>query len=206
MANADPEIISTRALERGRKQLGTLGSGNHFLEVGLVDKVFDAKVAQAFGLFQGQVILLLHSGSRGFGYQVCDDYIKQMNQHVNEIGIELPDRQLACAMIQSNQGQLYFNAMACAANYAWANRQILMHRCHEVFQHALGISPKNLDMKLVYDVSHNIASRQIVKPFARVFASRHPLFYGSRCVRKELASQPPGCGLAECTPIGRGAR
>ncbi|MBW2513745.1 MAG: RtcB family protein [Deltaproteobacteria bacterium] len=160
MTNADPDIISTRALERGRKQLGTLGSGNHFLEVGVVDKVFDLKVAQAFGLFQGQVTLLLHSGSRVFGYQVCDDYIRQMNQHVNEIGIDLPDRQLACAMIQSKQGQLYFNAMACAANYAWANRQILMHRCHEVFQHALGVSPKNLDMKLVYDVSHNIAKKE----------------------------------------------
>jgi tRNA-splicing ligase RtcB len=160
MTNADPDIVSPRALERGRKQLGTLGSGNHFVEVGVVDKLFDAEVAQAFGLFQGQVTLLLHSGSRGFGYQVCDDYIKQMNQQVNELGIDLPDRQLACAMIQSKQGQLYFNAMACAANYAWANRQILMHRCFEVFQHALGVSPKNLDMKLLYDVSHNIAKKE----------------------------------------------
>ena len=161
MTNADPEIISPRALERGRKQLGTLGSGNHFLEVGIVDEVFDKKVAQAFGLFQGQVTLLLHSGSRGFGYQVCDDFIKQMNQHVNKLGIDLPDRQLACAMIQSDQGQRYFNAMACAANYAWANRQILMQRCREVFQQTLGISPKNLGMNLVYDVSHNIAKKGI---------------------------------------------
>ena len=160
MTNADPEIISPRALERGRKQLGTLGSGNHFLEVGVVDEVFDKKVAQAFGLFQGQVTLLLHSGSRGFGYQVCDDFIKQMNQHVMKIGRHLPDRQLACAMIQSDQGQRYFNAMACAANYAWANRQILMHRSREVFQHALGISPKNLEMNLVYDISHNIAKKE----------------------------------------------
>jgi tRNA-splicing ligase RtcB len=160
MTNADPEIISPRALERGRKQLGTLGSGNHFLEVGVVDEVFDIKVAQAFGMFQGQVTLLLHSGSRGFGYQVCDDYIKQLNQHVKKLGFDLPDRQLACAMIQSDQGQRYFNAMACAANYAWANRQILMHHCREVFQHALGISPKILDMNLVYDVSHNIAKKE----------------------------------------------
>ena len=160
MPNSDPDIISPRALERGRKQLGTLGSGNHFIEVGVVDKVFDEKVAQAFGLFQGQVTLLLHSGSRGFGYQVCDDFIKQMNQHVKQLELDLPDRQLACAMIQSDQGRRYFNAMACAANYAWANRQILMHRCREVFQHALGISPKNLDMNLVYDVSHNIAKKE----------------------------------------------
>lgn len=160
MENADPEIISPRALERGRKQLGTLGSGNHFLEIGVVDKVFNEKIARAFGLFQGQVTLLLHSGSRGFGYQVCDDFIKQMNQHAEKLGFDLPDRQLACAMIQSDQGQRYFNAMACAANYAWANRQILMHRSREVFQHALGISPKNLDMNLVYDVSHNIAKKE----------------------------------------------
>jgi tRNA-splicing ligase RtcB len=160
MSNADPEIISQRALERGKKQLGTLGSGNHFLEVGVVDEVFDAKVAQAFGLFQGQVTLMLHSGSRGFGYQVCDDFIKQMNLHVMKIGLDLPDRQLAYAMIQSDQGQRYFNAMACAANYAWANRQILMHLSREVFQRSLGISPKNLDMNLVYDVSHNIAKKE----------------------------------------------
>ena len=160
MPNADPDIISPRALERGSRQLGTLGSGNHFLEVGVVDEVFDAEVATAFGLVQGQVTLLLHSGSRGLGYQVCDDFIKQMNQHVRQIGLELPDRQLACAMIQSDQGQRYFNAMACAANYAWANRQILMHGCREVFQHTLGIGPKDLDMNLVYDVSHNIAKKE----------------------------------------------
>ncbi|MDX2445638.1 MAG: RtcB family protein [Desulfobacterales bacterium] len=160
MPNADPDIVSPRALERGRKQLGTLGSGNHFLEVGVVDEVFDTKVASVFGIFQGQVTLLLHSGSRGFGYQVCDDFLKQMNQHVTQLGLDLPDRQLACAMIQSDQGQQYFNAMACAANYAWANRQILMHHCREVFQKALVISPKNLDMNLVYDVSHNIAKKE----------------------------------------------
>jgi len=161
MPNADPDIVSLRALERGKKQLGTLGSGNHFLEVGVVDEVFDAKVASAFGIFQGQVTLLLHTGSRGFGYQVCDDFLKQMNQHVKQLGLDLPDRQLACAMIQSDQGQRYFNAMACAANYAWANRQILMHHCREVFQKALVIGPKNLDMNLVYDVSHNIAKKEI---------------------------------------------
>jgi len=160
MPNADPDIISPRALERGRKQLGTLGSGNHFLEVGIVDDVFDAEIARVFGIFQGQVTVLLHTGSRGFGYQVCDDFLKQMNQHVKHLELELPDRQLACAMIQSDLGQRYFNAMACAANYAWANRQILMQRCREVFQHALGISPNTLDMNLVYDVSHNIAKKE----------------------------------------------
>jgi tRNA-splicing ligase RtcB len=160
MANANPEILSDRALERGRKQLGTLGSGNHFLEIGVVEKIFHPEAAEVFGLFQGQVTLMLHSGSRGLGYQVCDDALAFMTKHVKKLGFALPDRQLACAMIQSPEGQRYLNAMACAANYAWANRQILMHRSREVFYRVLGISPRDLNMKLVYDVCHNIAKKE----------------------------------------------
>ena len=160
MPNADPETISKRALERGLKQLGTLGSGNHFLEIGVVESVYDDQAAQAFGLFSGQVTLMLHSGSRGLGYQVCDDFLARMSQHVKKLDFDLPDRQLACAMIQSEQGRRYYNAMACAANYAWANRQILMHMSKDVMLGVLGISPRDLGLNLVYDVCHNIAKKE----------------------------------------------
>jgi tRNA-splicing ligase RtcB (3'-phosphate/5'-hydroxy nucleic acid ligase) len=160
MAEADPSTISQRALERGAKQLGTLGSGNHFLEVGVVDEIFDDDAARAFGLFSGQVTVLLHTGSRGLGYQICDDSLAFMNKHVKTLGIQLPDRQLACAMIRSAAGERYFAAMACAANYAWANRQILLHRARETFQQVLGIGPRALAMHQVYDICHNIAKRE----------------------------------------------
>ena len=160
MTEADPSVISERALQRGVKQLGTLGSGNHFLEVGVVDEIFDATTARVFGLFQDQVTVLLHSGSRGLGYQVCDDSLAFMAKHVKTLGIQLPDRQLACAMIPSAAGQRYFAAMACAANYAWANRQILLHRARETFQQVLGIGPRDLAMHQVYDICHNIAKRE----------------------------------------------
>ena len=160
MPEADPSVISERALQRGAKQLGTLGSGNHFLEVGVVDEIFDKATARTFGLFQNQVTVMLHSGSRGLGYQVCDDSLAFMARHVKTLGIQLPDRQLACAMIQSEAGRRYFAAMACAANYAWANRQILLHRARETFQQVLGIGPRDLAMHQVYDICHNIAKRE----------------------------------------------
>ena len=160
MPDADPEVLSQRALERGRKQLGTLGSGNHFVEIGVVETVYDTRAAQVFGLFEGQITLMLHSGSRGLGHQVCDDFLALMSKHVKKLGFNLPDRQLACAMIQSKEGMRYYNAMACAANYAWANRQILMHRSREVFLRVLGIGPRDLGMNLIYDVCHNIAKKE----------------------------------------------
>ena len=160
MPNADPDTVSPRALERGRQQLGTLGSGNHFLEIGIVEQVYHPEAAAAFGLFQGQVTLMLHSGSRGLGYQICDDFLALMTKHVKKLGFDLPDRQLACAMIQSGEGLRYYNAMACAANYAWANRQILMHRSREVFARVFGIGPRDLGMNLVFDVCHNIAKKE----------------------------------------------
>lgn len=160
LPGADPEVLSERALIRGRKQLGTLGSGNHFLEVGIVDEIFDEPAANAFGLFQNQVTVMIHSGSRGLGYQVCDDALALMAKHVKTLGIALPDRQLACARIQSSEGQRYLQAMACAANYAYANRQLMLHLCRQVFEETLGISPGALNMRLVYDVCHNIAKKE----------------------------------------------
>jgi tRNA-splicing ligase RtcB len=160
MAGADPDAVSDRALERGRDQLGTLGSGNHFLEIEVVEEIFDPVAAAAFGLAPGQLCVMIHSGSRGLGYQVCDDYLARMVKHAGELGLELPDRQLACAPLASGRGREYLAAMACAANYAWANRQMLMHRTRETFEKALGLSPRELGMRLVYDVCHNIAKME----------------------------------------------
>ncbi len=160
LPGADPDVISQRAMTRGVKQLGTLGSGNHFLEVGVVDEIYHPEAATAFGLFQGQVTLMVHSGSRGLGYQVCDDFLAFMTKHVRTLDLKLPDRQLACARIQSKEGRRYLKAMACAANYAYANRQIMLHLCREAFEKALHISPKALNMRLVYDVCHNIAKKE----------------------------------------------
>ena len=157
MDGADPSAISDRAFKRGTDQLGTLGSGNHFLEIQVVEKIYDSHVADAFGLFEGQLTVFIHSGSRGFGHQICDDFLKEMARHVDSHKIKLPDRQLACAPISSELGQRYLAAMACAANYAWANRQILMHWTRETFMKTLSISPRELEMRLLYDVCHNIA-------------------------------------------------
>jgi len=157
MTGADPEKVSDRALLRGKDQLGTLGSGNHFLEIEVVEELFDEAAAAAFGLEPGQICVLIHSGSRGLGYQVCDDYLARMVKHAGEIGIDLPDRQLACARLNSDRGRDYLAAMACAANYAWTNRQMLMHRTREIFEKTLGMGPRELGMRLLYDVCHNIA-------------------------------------------------
>jgi tRNA-splicing ligase RtcB (3'-phosphate/5'-hydroxy nucleic acid ligase) len=160
MEGADPAVISERAMDRGRPQLGTLGSGNHFLEVGYVEEICDPEVARVFGLSKDQVTVLIHSGSRGLGYQVCDDFLKKMSESVRRLGLELPDRQLACDFIQSPTGQDYLSGMACAANYAWVNRQMLMHWTREVFERFLRMGPQELRMSLVYDVCHNIAKRE----------------------------------------------
>ena len=157
MDGADPDRLSSRALERGRDQLGTLGSGNHFLEIEVVEEIFDVEAARAFGIEPGQVVIMIHSGSRGLGHQVCDEYLARMVKKSKNLDFHLPDRQLACAYIQSREGQDYLAAMACAANYAWANRQILMHWTAETFQKTLGRSPRDIGMRLVYDVCHNIA-------------------------------------------------
>jgi len=158
---ADPEVISKKAYERGKDQLGTLGSGNHFLEVQYVDEVYEPEIAQAMGLFKNQVTVMIHSGSRGFGHQICDDYVREMLQAAKKYGIELPDKELACAPFRSREGQKYFAAMKGAANYAWANRQCLMHWTREVFLRVFRLSPKELAMTVVFDVAHNIAKEEL---------------------------------------------
>jgi len=156
MSGALPEKVSARALERGEAQLGTLGSGNHFIEVQEVDEVYDEKAAFCFGLFKGQVVVLVHTGSRGLGYQVCDDYISVMMRASQKYGIALPDRQLACAPLASLEGKDYFAAMACAANYAKANRQAITHLIRQAFGRIFG----GEFLEVVYDVSHNIAKME----------------------------------------------
>ncbi|HMA85592.1 MAG TPA: RtcB family protein [Desulfosalsimonadaceae bacterium] len=199
MPDADPDAVTQKALERGRKQLGTLGSGNHFLEIGVVEEIHDPLVADVFGLAKGSVTVLLHTGSRGLGHQTCDDFLAAMTKNHTIDGMELPDRQLACARIQSAAGRQYYRAMACAANFAWANRQILIHNTRETFEQVLGISPRQLGMRQVYDICHNIAkfeqhtingqSRRICvhrKGATRAFPPNHP----DLCAEYQKTGQP----------------
>jgi tRNA-splicing ligase RtcB len=158
LGGADPDKISDKATKRGMPQAGTLGSGNHFLEIQVVKEIFDSHVASIMGITEiGQILVLVHTGSRGFGHQVCTDHLRVMEQAVSKYGIKLPDRQLACAPIESSEGQDYLGAMACAANYAWANRQCIAHWVKESFSKIFGKSPEKLGMKQIYDVAHNIA-------------------------------------------------
>jgi len=154
---ADPDTVSDRAYERGKDQLGTLGSGNHFVEVGFVQEVYDANAAENFGLFEGQITIMIHTGSRGLGYQICDDSIREMIKASAKYGISLPDRQLCCAPIEADEGQRYLSAMAGAANYAFANRQMITHWVRETFEGVFRTSQSKLGLSLVYDVCHNIA-------------------------------------------------
>jgi tRNA-splicing ligase RtcB len=156
LAGADASCVSERAKTRGHDQLGTLGGGNHFLELDVVDELFDEAAARALGLFRGQVAVLIHTGSRGFGHQVCTDYVRTMDQVMAKYGIVVPDRQLACAPFSSPEGQRYFAAMAAAANFAWCNRQTIAHRVRQVFERLLYHHPGH-DLRLVYDVGHNTA-------------------------------------------------
>ena len=157
MAGADPAAVSPRAKQRGGPQLGTLGSGNHFIEIQQVDAIYDEQAARAFGLFEGQLVLSIHSGSRGLGHQVCGDYVKDLQAAVRKYGIELPDRQLVCAPLNSPEGRRYFGAMVSAANYAWANRQCMAHLARRSFEEVLAGKVRSFDLHTVYDVAHNIA-------------------------------------------------
>lgn len=154
---ADPDMVSERAYQRGRQQIGTLGSGNHFLEIQVIDQIFDKEIARELNLFPGQIMVMIHSGSRGFGYQICEDYLKVMVGALSHYGIDVPDRQLACAPVNSPEAKSYIGAMRAAANYAWANRQVLMQLARENFEKIFGKSWQSLGMNLVYDVTHNIA-------------------------------------------------
>jgi len=157
LEDARPDFVSQRALQRGLKQCGTLGSGNHFLEVQVVEAVFDEHAARVMGLEKDMVCVMIHSGSRGLGYQVCDDALKTLRGAPAKYGIDLPDRQLACAPINSEEGQHYLGAMCAAANFAWCNRQLLMHQAREVFEKVFNKGHEALGLELVYDVAHNIA-------------------------------------------------
>lgn len=154
---ANPDRISEKAMDRGRAQLGTVGSGNHFVEVGYVAEVFNEPIARTFGLWEGQITVLVHTGSRGLGHQVCDDYIRVMMDAASKYKIELPDPQLCCAPISSPEGEQYLEAMACAANFAFTNRQMISHWVRETFEQVFKMGPKDLKLDLVYDVCHNIA-------------------------------------------------
>ncbi|MDD5217627.1 MAG: RtcB family protein [Candidatus Omnitrophica bacterium] len=157
LEDADPDAVSPRAYQRSEDQLGTLGSGNHFLEVQVVDKILDPDVARKFGLELGQVTIMIHSGSRGFGYQICEDSLETTRRALSKYQISTPDVQLACAPVRSPEGKQYLGAMRCAANYAWNNRQCLMALARQVFEKFFMRSPRDLGMDLIYDVAHNIA-------------------------------------------------
>jgi len=155
--NADFSKVSDHAAKRGAEQMGTLGSGNHFLELDVVDEIFHPEAAAAFGLEEGKIAMQIHCGSRGFGHQICSDYLKVMQRAVEKYHIDLPDRQLACAPLDSPEGMDYLAAMACAANFAWANRQTIMHLAIKAFERILGRKRSDMGLRLVYDVAHNIA-------------------------------------------------
>jgi tRNA-splicing ligase RtcB len=158
MKNADPDKVSANAKNRGLTQIGTLGSGNHFLEIQKVDKVYDSETAKTFGVeHEGQVMVMIHCGSRGFGHQICSDYLRVMERAVQKYRIELPDRELACAPGKSQEAQDYYQAMACAVNYAFVNRQAILHWVRQSFQQVFGQDAERFGLKLVYDVAHNIA-------------------------------------------------
>jgi tRNA-splicing ligase RtcB len=157
LPGADPSKVSARAKERGRPQVGSLGAGNHFIEVDVVDEIYDPQAAETFGLWQGQVMVQIHCGSRGFGHQVCDDHVKGLQPVVRKYGIQLPDRELVCAPIDSPEGRDYYGAMACAVNYAFVNRQVLVMGVREAFEQVLAGQVKDFDVFQVYGVAHNIA-------------------------------------------------
>jgi tRNA-splicing ligase RtcB len=157
LEGADPEEVSDRAMERGKDQLGTLGSGNHFVEVGYVAEIFDERIAREMGLWKDQVTVFVHTGSRGLGHQVCDDYIRVMMDAARKYEITLPDPQLCCAPVSSQEGERYLRAMAGAANFAFTNRQMISYWVRETFEAVFQRGPRDLKLELIYDVCHNVA-------------------------------------------------
>jgi tRNA-splicing ligase RtcB len=158
LKNADIKEVSEKAKQRGLSQVGSLGAGNHFLEIQKVEEIYDKEAAKAFGITNiGQISIMIHTGSRGFGHQVCSDHLRVLEKAVKKYNIWLPDRQLACAPINSREGQSYLKAMACAANFAWANRQLIVHWVRESFEKILKQNAEDMDMNIIYDICHNIA-------------------------------------------------
>jgi tRNA-splicing ligase RtcB len=187
LEGSDPSKVSPRAKERGRPQVGSLGAGNHFLEIDSVEEVYDAEAARTFGLHEGQVVVQIHCGSRGLGHQVCDDYVRSLQAAVHKYKIELPDRELVCAPLDSPEGRAYYGAMACAVNYAFVNRQALTMGVREAFEQVLAGRVKDHDLFQVYDVAHNIAKFEE----HRVNGGRKRL-----CVHRKGATRAFGPGSA----------
>lgn len=196
MKEADTEFVSTKARQRGKPQCGTLGSGNHFLEIQYAAEIEDHAAAASFGIEPGQICIMIHCGSRGLGHQICTDHIGSIEAATKKYSINIPDRQLACAPVESPEGAAYFGAMAAAANYAWTNRQMITHMAREIFERDYGVDYN--DMKLVYDVSHNVAKREV-----------HETGGGSEevCVHRKGATRafgPGSCGIPkEFSDIGQ---
>jgi tRNA-splicing ligase RtcB (3'-phosphate/5'-hydroxy nucleic acid ligase) len=195
IAGADPDRVSDRAVERGRGQLGTLGSGNHFVEVGFVEEIYDEEAARCFGLELDAATVLVHTGSRGLGHQICDDYIRVMLGASKHYEIELPDPQLCCAPVDSAEGRNYLAAMACGANFAFVNRQMITHWVRESFEEVLHRGPKDLALELVYDVCHNIAKIETHE----VEGTRKEV-----CVHRKGATRAFPAGHAEVLPEYQG--
>ncbi len=188
LAGADPQAVSAKARERGRAQLGSLGAGNHFIEVDVVDEIFDPQAAEAMGLYPGCLAVMIHCGSRGFGHQICTDYVHSMQAAVKKYGITLPDRELVCAPLNSPEGEAYLGAMRAAANYAFANRQLLAHQARQAFELVFSGARKNWHLYQVYDVAHNmgkIETHRIEGKPTRV------------CVHRKGATRAFGPGSAE---------
>jgi tRNA-splicing ligase RtcB len=213
LEGADPDAVSGRARHRGAGQLGTLGSGNHFLELQRVEAIYEAGAAEAFGLRLGQLTVLIHSGSRGLGHQVCTDFVKRMDARLEHYGIELPDRQLSCAPIGSPEGQDYLRAMAAAANFAWANRAVLAHRVRESVGSVLGKHAEQ-ETKTVYDVAHNVAKREEHssgtvcvhrKGATRAFPPGHPEIPAAYAESGQPVFIPGSMGTASYVLAGRQA-
>jgi tRNA-splicing ligase RtcB len=194
MDGADPTAVSPRAKQRGGPQLGTLGSGNHFIEIQEVEQIYDEEVARTFGLFEGQLAVSIHSGSRGLGHQVCSDYVKSLQGAVQKYKIQLPDRQLVCAPLDTPEGRSYFGAMASAANYAWANRQCMAHLARRGFEEILAGKVRDFDLHTVYDVAHNIAKIE-----EHVVDGKKMRL----CVHRKGATRAFGPGHPAVTPVYR---
>jgi tRNA-splicing ligase RtcB len=183
IAAADAHAVSERARQRGRAQLGTLGSGNHFLEVQYVDEVFDEKTASQYNLQKDRIVVLIHTGSRGLGHQVCTDYVSQLDQAMRKYDLQVPDRQLACAPIQSPEGQRYLQAMAAAANFAWTNRQCITHAARGAFRRIFG---DGVRLPVIYDIAHNIAKRETHE----VNGERKPVLVHRKGATRAFPNQP----------------
>lgn len=210
MKSADSSKVGQKAKQRGAPQLGTLGGGNHFLEIQKVDKIFDKEAAAAFGLVaEGQVTVSIHSGSRGCGHQIASDYIRVMEGAVKKYGINVPDRQLACAPVNSPEGQECFAAMSAAANFAWANRQLILHWLRESFEQALGRSAEEMEMRSVYDVAHNICKLEehtVDGKKARVYVHRKGATRAFDSSRSEVPERYRSVGQPVLIPGDMGSK